>query len=441
MPKTLESHPSHTNADTHTHTHTHTHTRTLPHSPTHAPSPLNLTLVNSQPHPSPHTTHALFLLRFIYTPTAPAPQFPFPIFSPQFTITSSGPLYCVPCEGNCVIITQTLSLKLICGLRKLNTKRGMSCNGCRVLRKGCSESCILRPCLQWIESPEAQGHATVFVAKFFGRAGLMSFISNVPEPQRPGNSLFLLKKKKKKPYSLSFYQDIFWRLFFAALFQSLLFEACGRTVNPVNGAVGLLWTGNWHVCQAAVETVLRGGTLRPMPELLGLDAPSDDASEGEVTCTDMRRLRDPYPNVRFTSSRSNKGSSSGGKRKRSDESVTAADLNLRLMPSFVQSSCRHEIRRPGTPSMNSEESVTTTACLESEIGDLYAPGGERKVLNLFIWGFSLTLRFAFFWIQLTGSHARVVVIFLYVTFFFFPTFWTLYFEKRVFTGLKSGEIL
>lgn len=62
----------------------------------------------------------------------------------------------------------------------------MSCNGCRVLRKGCSENCILQPCLQWIQTPEAQGHATVFVAKFFGRAGLMSFISAVPHPQRPG---------------------------------------------------------------------------------------------------------------------------------------------------------------------------------------------------------------------------------------------------------------
>lgn len=62
----------------------------------------------------------------------------------------------------------------------------MSCNGCRVLRKGCSESCILRPCLQWIESADAQGHATVFVAKFFGRAGLMGFISAVPEYQRAG---------------------------------------------------------------------------------------------------------------------------------------------------------------------------------------------------------------------------------------------------------------
>ncbi|GJN11165.1 hypothetical protein PR202_ga29338 [Eleusine coracana subsp. coracana] len=62
----------------------------------------------------------------------------------------------------------------------------MSCNGCRVLRKGCSEDCVLRPCLQWLETPEAQGHATVFVAKFFGRAGLMSFLTAVPESQRPG---------------------------------------------------------------------------------------------------------------------------------------------------------------------------------------------------------------------------------------------------------------
>ncbi|KAK9756420.1 hypothetical protein RND81_01G095800 [Saponaria officinalis] len=122
----------------------------------------------------------------------------------------------------------------------------MSCNGCRVLRKGCSETCIIRPCLQWIETAEAQAHATLFVAKFFGRADLMAFISAVPTHQRP------------------------------ALFQSLLFEACGRTVNPVNGAVGLLASGNWHICQAAVDTVMRGGNLRPIQtELLAraLNAP------------------------------------------------------------------------------------------------------------------------------------------------------------------------
>ncbi|MFS7899241.1 putative transcription factor AS2-LOB family [Helianthus anomalus] len=53
-----------------------------------------------------------------------------------------------------------------------------------------------------------------------------------------------------------------------SVFQSLLFEAAGWTVNPVTGAVGLLWTGNWHVCQAAVDTVLHGRTLWPIGELI-----------------------------------------------------------------------------------------------------------------------------------------------------------------------------
>lgn len=112
----------------------------------------------------------------------------------------------------------------------------MSCNGCRVLRKGCNEKCILRQSLQGIQSSEAQSNATIFVAKFFGRAGLMSFLSGVPDSQRP------------------------------ALFRSLLFEACGRTINPVTGAVGMLMTGNWHVCQSAVRTILRGGVLHPIPK-------------------------------------------------------------------------------------------------------------------------------------------------------------------------------
>ncbi|GLT47368.1 hypothetical protein SLA2020_210710 [Shorea laevis] len=115
----------------------------------------------------------------------------------------------------------------------------MSCNGCRVLRKGCSENCLLRQCLQYLDNPQAQAHATVFVAKFFGRAGLLSFISSVPQSQRP------------------------------ALFQSLLFESVGRAINPVSGAVGLLWSGNWHVCESAVQTVLRGGSLQPLPEFSG----------------------------------------------------------------------------------------------------------------------------------------------------------------------------
>ncbi|KAM7514407.1 hypothetical protein LguiA_003990 [Lonicera macranthoides] len=138
----------------------------------------------------------------------------------------------------------------------------MSCNGCRVLRKGCSETCVLRPCLDWIQNPDSQAHAVLFVSKFFGRSDLLAFISAVPPNKRP------------------------------ALFQSLLFEACGRTVNPVNGAIGLLSTGNWHVCQASVETVLAGGTLRP---LSGSGVPPADIYEdSESFMTSTMKIGNQY---------------------------------------------------------------------------------------------------------------------------------------------------
>ncbi|KAF7811067.1 BTB/POZ domain-containing protein NPY2 [Senna tora] len=83
--------------------------------------------------------------------------------------------------------------------------------------KGNSDKAVIT---KWIQSPQAQAHATLFVAKFFGRAALMSFLSAVPPSQR------------------------------SPLFESLLYEAVGRSINPVNGALG-------------VQTVLRGGALIP----------------------------------------------------------------------------------------------------------------------------------------------------------------------------------
>ena len=54
-------------------------------------------------------------------------------------------------------------------------------------------------------------------------------------------------------------------------------------MNPVNGSVGLLWSGNWHVCQAAVETVLAGGVLRPLPEIFaGVLTPIVDESSDAI---------------------------------------------------------------------------------------------------------------------------------------------------------------
>ncbi|CAA2999068.1 LOB domain-containing protein 39-like [Olea europaea var. sylvestris] len=206
----------------------------------------------------------------------------------------------------------------------------MSCNGCRILRKGCHENCILRQSLQGIESPQAQANATVFVAKFFGRAGLMSFLSSVPESQRP------------------------------ALFQSLLFEACGRTVNPVNGAVGLLWTGNWHACQLAVETVLRGGVLRPLP---GFSQSPEFDEASEASNTDLYRSQDL--NLRV-------------KRKGFDD-----DLNLGLTMGFPRKNRLSEERRPDSPSDESEMTTLESGLLSNQGLQQNHHGQESKFLRLF----------------------------------------------------------
>ncbi|KAL5761310.1 hypothetical protein ACOSQ2_020148 [Xanthoceras sorbifolium] len=111
----------------------------------------------------------------------------------------------------------------------------MSCNGCRILRKGCSDDCTIKPCLDWIKCSDSQANATLFLAKFYGRAGLINLIEAGHPHLRP------------------------------AIFKSLLYEACGRIVDPISGSVGLLWSGNWAQCQAAVDAVLRGTPITQNP--------------------------------------------------------------------------------------------------------------------------------------------------------------------------------
>ncbi|KAL5559154.1 hypothetical protein UlMin_035365 [Ulmus minor] len=214
----------------------------------------------------------------------------------------------------------------------------MSCNGCRVLRKGCSETCVLRTSLHWMDSPEAQGNATLFLAKFFGRSDLLSFISAVPEHHRP------------------------------ALFQSLLFEACGRTVNPVNGAVGLLSSGNWHACQAAVETVLSGGVLRPIPGVL--TPKLDETSESFPADACM------LPNLYFPSQPSVYD-------REQEQEQSPFDFGLSLMPNWGGGGrgsgfpVMEKRRRMDRLSLSDEDSVMTASF---EISGRK----ERKLLNLFV---------------------------------------------------------
>ncbi|KAJ8485451.1 hypothetical protein OPV22_017936 [Ensete ventricosum] len=137
----------------------------------------------------------------------------------------------------------------------------MSCNGCRVLRKGCSDDCSIRSCLQWIKSPESQANATVFLAKFYGRAGLMNLINAGPDHLRP------------------------------AIFRSLLYEACGRIVNPIYGSVGLLLSGSWQLTQAAVEAVLKGAPIVQIPSETAASTPTPP-----LKAYDIRHVsKDPGP--------------------------------------------------------------------------------------------------------------------------------------------------
>ncbi|KAG8099492.1 hypothetical protein GUJ93_ZPchr0013g37394 [Zizania palustris] len=222
----------------------------------------------------------------------------------------------------------------------------MSCNGCRVLRKGCCEECVLRPCQQWIDGAEAQGHATVFVAKFFGRAGLMSFLTAVAEPQR------------------------------AALFQSLLYESAGRTINPVGGAVGLLSAGSWHLCQAAVDTVLRGGGIGPLPELDGGFKAGDDVSargRGMFASTARRAVGCST----FSTAKRSARYPAAPDADATAQTAPSCDLGLWLIPGSPPTPEERRARRAATPSMNSEGSVTT--CVGDGAGEK-----EPELLNLFV---------------------------------------------------------
>lgn len=154
----------------------------------------------------------------------------------------------------------------------------------------------------------------------------------------------------------------------AAVFQSLLYEAAGRTINPVSGAVGLLGAGSWQPCQQAVETVLRGGAIGPLPEFdVGRDTFALAARRAVGCSTFSTAKRAP------TTTRTNVGAPPV------PPPEPSCDLGLWLSPGSPPAP--GERRRPGTPSMTSEESVTTTTTTTSGGG---GGGREPELLNLFV---------------------------------------------------------
>ncbi|KAK4848952.1 hypothetical protein QYF36_019132 [Acer negundo] len=215
---------------------------------------------------------------------------------------------------------------------------------------------MLRQSLSSIDTPQAQANATLFLAKFFGRAGLISFISAVPHFQRP------------------------------SLFQSLLYEAVGRTINPVSGAVGLLWTGNWNLCQEAVETVLCGGALLPLPDCLGgasgvPEEELDDVLESIENCSRKREVV------------SGKSKSKPPLKKRKEEDGFGGDDNIvaaRCEPSSgevnlnLTAGLPYRVVKRRVSMMTTEEEESETTSLVSGMENCSnREGSERKLLRLF----------------------------------------------------------
>ena len=69
---------------------------------------------------------------------------------------------------------------------------------------------------------------------------------------------------------------------FAAIFRSLLYEACGRIVNPIYGSAGLLWSGSWQLCQTAVEAVLSGAPIMQISAESAVSSMSPPLKAGDI---------------------------------------------------------------------------------------------------------------------------------------------------------------
>ena len=62
----------------------------------------------------------------------------------------------------------------------------MSGNGCMALGRNYGDTCVLRPCLEGINSPQAQVNVVVFVSNYFGANKLIEPLSAIPEAHRTG---------------------------------------------------------------------------------------------------------------------------------------------------------------------------------------------------------------------------------------------------------------
>lgn len=173
------------------------------------------------------------------------------------------------------------------------------------------------------------------------------------------------------------------------MFRSLLYEACGRTINPVSGGIGLMWTGNWDLCQAAADAVLRGDSLSALSAVPAAFTDRDMAGLYGCANNNNNNTGSSSSLLHHASSSPENSSSSKPSRKRIKPSfggaqqmkppralMQACELDLCLTPVSPMGGGR---RQQGAGGGASDEYSTTT-CDEAS-GD--AEAGAPALLNLF----------------------------------------------------------
>lgn len=134
-------------------------------------------------------------------------------------------------------------------------------------------------------------------------------------------------------------------------------------VNPVNGAVGLLTTGNWNLCQAAVETVLSGGVLQLIP------------GKGHGSCRVAKRN-----SPEESSEISHRNACMLQKLYARSREFEASDLTLSLSGGRSGGRWRKQKRQRDMAVLSSDsDEISEMTSSENGTG-----GGERKLLKLFV---------------------------------------------------------
>lgn len=192
--------------------------------------------------------------------------------------------------------------------------------------------------------------------------------------------------------------------FFSAIFRSLLYEACGRIANPIYGSVGFLWSGSWQLCQAAVDSVLKGEPIKPItseaaaneraPPLMAYDirhvAKDDNLKETQQAKTRSRFKRTMKPKA------SKKTGSGLVEEKNESESLLSYHCKDNESGVSVETSILFHNEPESKPKMSdrADENVTDEVGLELRLGiepvsreEHVVPIKKRKI-ELKDWGVS-----------------------------------------------------